>query len=80
MPSLGFLELLALPVVVLMIFGLNRLTRLTGSARRELPSGARTKAAPPSEPVGLTLRQIQFRGPHPARPQPGPEESDARAS
>jgi hypothetical protein len=49
---------------------LPKLARPSRPPRQELPSGPSRQAGQTSEPVGLTLRQIQFRGPHRAAPQP----------
>ena len=73
MLSLGIPELLVLLAAVLMGYGSWRIPQLIRSAdesRRSFQSGARLPTDQPGEPVGITLRQIQFRGsvPHHAPP------------
>jgi hypothetical protein len=64
MLSLGIPELLVLLAAVLMGYGSYRipqLMRAADGARRGFQPGARLSTDQPFEPVGLTLRQIQFR-------------------
>ena len=73
MLSLGVPEPLALPVVGLLIFGSRRPLKPARPSRPGLLPRTRPQAGDSSEPVGLTLRQIQFRGPAPAASPPDPE-------
>jgi hypothetical protein len=73
MLSLAVPELLALPVVGLLIFGSRRRPKLTGPSRPGPRPRTRPEAGDSSEPVGLTLRQIQFRGPAPAASRSDPQ-------
>lgn len=65
MLSLGIPEFLILLTAILMAYGSWRIPKLIRSAdeaRRSFQTGTRLPADQPFEPVGLTLRQIQFRG------------------
>ena len=65
MPSLSLAEIFMLFATVVLLFGsiqLPRLARSAGQPRRDFLPGPASSTPDTSEPVGLTLRQIQFRG------------------